>query len=122
MGMRVKGFKKSSFVALTAVFASFNVVCDSLMGLPQLSSGVWYSWIFLIEPVTGIVLGPRGGFLATLIGVIIGHTLYPRGQYEYLFTLGAPVGSSISAIIYRKKWKIVLIYYRKFIFIVLGVL
>lgn len=108
--LKVK-MRKSQRLALIAVFATLSVVCDSLAGLPQLTEGVWYGWIFIITPITGIVLGPYEGFLATLIGVMIGHSIYPRGSFEYLFTLGAPIGSMVSALISRKKWKIVLIYY-----------
>jgi hypothetical protein len=103
--------KKSHFVSLVAVFASFNVVCDSLMGLPWVSSGVWYSWIFIAEPITGIVLGPYAGFLSSLIGVMIGHFIYFRGPYEFLFTLGAPIGAMISGFLFRRRWKTVLTYY-----------
>lgn len=103
--------KKSHFVSLVAVFASFNVVCDSLMGLPWVSSGVWYSWGFIAEPITGIVLGPYAGFLSSLIGVMIGHFIYFRGPYEFLFTLGAPIGAMISGFLFRRNWKTVLTYY-----------
>ena len=103
--------KKSRFVSLVAVFASFNVVCDSLMGLPWVSSGVWYSWIFIAEPITGIVLGPYAGFLSSLIGVMIGHFIYFRGPYEFLFTLGAPIGAMVSGFLFRRSWKAVLTYY-----------
>jgi len=103
--------RRSQRIALTAVFATLSVVCDSLAGLPQLTEGVWYGWVFIIAPITGIVLGPFEGFFATLIGVIIGHTVYPRGSFEYFFTLGAPIGSMISAFISRKKWKVVIMYY-----------
>lgn len=102
---------RSQKIALTAVFATLSVVCDSVAGLPQLTEGVWYGWIFIIAPLTGIVLGPYEGFFATLIGVLIGHMLYPRGSFEYLFTLGAPLGSLISAFISRQQWKIVIMYY-----------
>lgn len=103
--------KKSQFVSLVAVFASLNVVCDSLMGLPWPPPGIWFSWVFLIEPITGIVLGPYIGFLSSLIGVMIGHFIYFRGPYEFLFTLGAPLGAMISGFLFRRRWKIVLIYY-----------
>jgi len=103
--------KKSVSVSLTAIFAAFNIVCDSLMGLPELSAGVWYSWIFLSEPITGILVGPYIGFLSSLIGVLIGHTIYFRGSYEFLFTIGAPLGAMISGLLFRGKWKVVLIYY-----------
>jgi len=103
--------KKSQFISLVALFASLNVVFDSLMGLPELSSGVWYSWIFIVEPITGIVLGPYAGFLSTLIGVMIGHCIHFRGLYEFIFTLGAPIGAMISGFLFRKEWKTVLSYF-----------
>ncbi len=103
--------KKSLFISLVALFASFNVICDSLMGFPELSSGVWQGWIFIAEPITGIVLGPYAGFLSTLIGVMIGHTIYFRDVYEFLFTFGAPIGAMVSGFLFRGKWKAVLAYY-----------
>ena len=103
--------KRSVFVSLVAVFASFNVICDSLMGLPELSSGVWYSWIFLATPITGIVLGPYAGFISSLIGVMIGNFIYFRGPYEFLFTIGAPLGAMVSGLLFRRRWKTALTYY-----------
>jgi len=100
---------------LIIIFASLNVVCDSLMGLPQLSSGVWYSWIFMIEPITGIILGTYAGFLSTLIGVMVGHFIYFRGVHEFLFTIGAPVGAMVSSLMFRGKWKPVFAYYTVFL-------
>ncbi len=94
-----------------AVFASINVVLDSFMGLPGLSSGVWYSWFFIVEPINGIILGPYAGFLSSLIGVIVGHTIYFRDIYEFLFTLGAPIGAMFSGLLFRGRWKAALIYY-----------
>jgi len=103
--------RKSLFVSLVAIFAALNAVCDSFMGIPQFSEGVWYSWIFIIEPLTGIVLGPYVGFLSTLIGVMIGHFIYFRGTQEFLFTIGAPVGAMISGFLSKGRWKIVFGYY-----------
>jgi len=107
----ISRMRKSRFLALVAVFASINVVFDSLMGLPQLSSGVWYSWIFIVEPINGIVLGPYAGFLSSLIGVMIGHSIYFIDVYEFLFTLGAPIGAMVSGFLFRGRWKMVLAYY-----------
>jgi hypothetical protein len=103
--------RESSFISLIAVFAAFNVICDSLTGpLPDIS-GVWYSWIFIAEPISGIMLGPYASFLSTLIGVMVGHSIYIRHSAEFLFTLGAPIGAMISALVFRGKWKIPLVYY-----------
>ncbi len=95
--------KRSQTVALISVFAALNVVCDSLVGLPQ--DIVWYGWIFVIEPLNGIVLGPWAGFLSTLIGVMVGHSIYFRGEFEYVFSVGAPLGAMVSGLIYQKRLK-----------------
>jgi hypothetical protein len=103
--------RESSFISLIAVFAAFNIVCDLLVGpLPDISS-VWYSWIFIAEPISGIILGPFASFFSTFIGVMVGHSIYIRDSAEFLFTLGAPIGAMISALVFRGKWKIVLVYY-----------
>jgi len=98
-------------VALVAIFAALNVVTDAFAGLPEFPSGVWYSWNFLIVPITGIILGPWLGFAATFTGVMIGHYIYFIDAYEFLFTVGAPVGAMVSAWLYAGKWKPVLAYY-----------
>lgn len=107
--MQKRKISTSQLVAFAAVFAALNVITDSLAGLP--SSGVWYSWNFLMMPITGIVLGPLSGFAATFIGVMIGHYIYFIDAYEFLFTIGAPIGATISALLYKGKWKPVLVYY-----------
>lgn len=103
--------KSSRFVALIALFAALNVVSDSIASLPELPSGVWYSWNFMVEPLTGIILGPMAGFSATFIGVMIGHYIHFIDIYEFLFMLGAPLGAMFSGLLFRRKWKPVLIYY-----------
>lgn len=103
--------KKSSFVSLISVFAAFNVICDSLMSLPLPFSGVWYSWIFIATPISGILLGPYAGFLSGFIGVMVGHSVVFRGSEEFLFTFGAPIGAMISALLFRGRWREVLVYY-----------
>jgi hypothetical protein len=101
---------RRSFTAFIAVFAAMNVVCDALV-IPQFSSGVWYGLVFLIAPITGIVLGSSAGFLATLIGVLVGHLIMPRGVEELLFTVGAPIGAAIASIAFQRRWKIPFLYY-----------
>jgi len=103
--------KRSSFISLIAIFAALNVVCDSIAGISLFEYGVWWSWIFLTIPITGIILGPYAGFLSTFFGVMIGHFIYFRGTPEFLFTIGAPVGAMISGLLFKGKWKIVLAYY-----------
>ena len=111
MGVSSEKLKDSKFISLIAVFASFNVVCDTLIGPPLPFSGVWYSWVFISEPITGIILGSGAGFFSSFIGVMIGHLIFFRGAEEFLFTLGATIGTMISAFVFRGKLKIVLVYY-----------
>jgi hypothetical protein len=101
---------KTRMVSMIAVFAALNVVFDAII-IPQFSSGVWFGFVYLIVPITGIVLGPYAGFLSTLMGVFVGHSISPRGIEEFLFTLGAPLGAMISGLIFQKKWKLVFAYY-----------
>jgi len=110
--MSNKKLTSAAFISLVAVFAAFNIVCDSLVVPPLLPySGVWYSWIFISEPITGIILGPLAGFFSNLVGVMAGHFINFIDIYEFLFTLGAPIGAMISALVFRGKWGIVLAYY-----------
>jgi len=111
--------KRKRILPLIIIFASLNVVCDSIIGLPQFSSGVWYSWIFIIEPITGIILGTYAGFFSTFIGVMIGHFIYFRGVHEFLFTIGAPIGAMVSGLMFRGKLKLVFTYYTVFLIIYL---
>ncbi len=107
--MLKRKLRTSQIVAVVAVFAALNVVTDSFSGFP--SSGIWYSWNFLIEPLTGIILGPLLGFSATFTGVMIGHYIYFIDLYEFLFTIGAPIGASVSALMFKGRLKPVVAYY-----------
>jgi hypothetical protein len=107
--------KRTSFLSMIAVFAALNVVFDAII-IPQFSSGVWFGLVYLIVPITGIVLGPYAGFLSTLMGVFVGHAISPRGIEEFLFTLGAPFGVMISGMLFQKKWKMVFTYYTVLLF------
>ena len=102
---------KTRSIALIAVFAALTAVLDALPGLPQLSSGVWYGWTFIVIPLAGIVLGPWEAFLSVFIGVMISHTVVFVDPYEYFFTIGAPVGALISSLVFRQKLHQVLPYY-----------
>jgi predicted membrane protein len=109
--MKTKRVFSAKTVALVGIFAALNVVTDSFAGMPEFPSGVWYSWNFLIVPLTGIILGPWLGFAATFTGVMIGHYIYFIDAYEFLFTVGAPIGAMVTAFLYVGKWKPVLAYY-----------
>ena len=98
-------------LSLIAIFATLGVVCDGVVTL-GFSSGVWFGWIFLVSPIAGIVLGPYNGFVSTLIAVMIGHSLFPRDTvYEFIFTIGAPVGSMMSGFAFKGQLKRLFAFY-----------
>jgi hypothetical protein len=102
---------KSQRIALFAVLSAISVVLDSII-TPGFSAGVWFGWIFIMSPVNGILLGPVYGFITTLLSVMVGHTLVFRESiYEYIFTLGAPVASLITGLIYKRRKTIVTLYF-----------
>ena len=98
-------------LSLIAIFAALGVVCDGVV-TPGFSAGVWFGWIFLVSPIAGIVLGPYNGFISTLIAVMIGHSLFPRDTvYEFIFTIGAPVGSMMSGFAFKGQLKRLFAFY-----------
>ncbi|WP_455277580.1 hypothetical protein [[Eubacterium] cellulosolvens] len=107
----------SKRIALITIFAALTAILDSIPGIPQFVSGVWYGWVFLIEPIIGFVLGPLNGFLSVLIGVLIGHYIYFRGPYEFIFTLGAPIGAMISGMLYRGNKKFPFLFFSFLLFV-----
>jgi hypothetical protein len=102
-------------IALIVVFAALTAILDALPGLPQLSSGIWYGWTFIVTPLAGIVLGPWESFVSVFIGVMISHTVIFVDPYEYFFTIGAPVGALVSSLVFRKKLRPVIAYYLIFL-------
>lgn len=107
----MKKWKQASYVSIIAIFAALGIVSDSLVGPFQDISSVWRSWIFITEPINGILLGPSASFFSTTIGVMVGHSVFFRDNIEFLFTMGAPIGAVVTSLLFRRKWKIPLIYF-----------
>lgn len=102
---------KTRRIALIAIFTALSTILDFVV-TPNFSAGVWYGWNFIMSPITGILLGPRDGFIATLISVMLGHSLnFRETVYEFVFTIGAPICSMISGLIFRGDWRKVFFFY-----------
>ena len=101
---------KSQFVAFTAIFAALAAVLDIILTL-GFYSGIWDSWIFLLSPIVGVLLGPIGGFVAIGIGSLVGHLLMFRDIFELVYMIGAPIGAAMAGLVYQRRWKPVLIIY-----------
>ena len=103
--------RSSRRIALIAVFAAVTTILDTLV-TPVFSSGVWYGWAFVMSPINGMILGPLDGFVSTLISVLLGHTLVFRDTiYEYVFTLGAPIGSLMAGMVFKGDMRWALAYF-----------
>ncbi|MFQ6077248.1 MAG: hypothetical protein ACE5OY_02415 [Candidatus Bathyarchaeia archaeon] len=102
---------RSQFISAVIVFASLATALDCLL-TPGFTAGVWFGVVFLITPLIGIILGPYFGFLTAMISVLIGHAVVFRGSvYEFLFALGAPMGATVSGLMFRGEWRLVLLFY-----------
>lgn len=95
-------------VALAAVFTALVFVLDSVPMLPGFYGGIWDSWIFLLSPLVGVILGPYMGFSVVLTGSFLGHALYFRDVFEFVYMLGAALGSGMAGFVFREQWKPVL--------------
>ena len=95
----------SRFVSFVAVFTAMIAILDSIPILPAFYSGVWGSWMFLLSPLVGILLGPYVGAVSVGLGNLVGHVIYFRDITEFLFMLGAPLGAAIAGFVYQRRWK-----------------
>jgi len=105
------GRSRSRFVAFLAVFTALGTVLDVLPVLPGFYSGIWDSWLFMLSPLIGVLLGPVMAALSVGLGSLLGHFIYARGLYEFLFMLGAPVGAATAALFYQRRWRPVVLLY-----------
>ncbi len=103
-------WSKSRFIAFTAIFAAMAAALDLII-TPAFSSGIWDSWIFLLSPIVGVLLGPVGGFVAIGLGSLVGHVLFFRDVFELVYMIGAPIGAAMAGLVFQRRWKPVLIIY-----------
>lgn len=90
--------------ALVGVFASLHVV------LYFMSFGLWRNWAIYLEPLEGIILGPWAGFLAALIGSVIGRIIKPIDFWMF-GVIAEPLGVLTAGFLARGTWKPVLAIY-----------
>ncbi|NHJ15255.1 MAG: hypothetical protein EAX95_16360 [Candidatus Thorarchaeota archaeon] len=101
----VDSLQGSRALTIAAVFAAMIAVLDSIPIFPGFYSGVWDSWIFMLSPVVGAVLGPLLGAASVGLGGLLGHFIYFRDPLELIFMLGAPVGAAMAGLVYQQRWR-----------------
>ncbi|MHA1638165.1 MAG: hypothetical protein ACTSUB_09145 [Candidatus Thorarchaeota archaeon] len=107
MALRIDA-SKSHFVSFTAIFSAFIAVLDVIPMVPGFYGGIWDSWVFVLSPLVGILLGPFAGAFSVLLGSLLGHMIFFRDPYELVFMMGAPFGAMMSGLVYQGRWKPVL--------------
>ncbi len=97
-----KDVKKTSYVELVAALVALHVI---LRFIP----GPWRTMSILMEPLEGIIAGPAGGFLAGLLGSLIGRIAKPDAIFvENLFGVGEAIGALGAGLMFKKKGMYVL--------------
>jgi uncharacterized membrane protein len=97
--------RQSVKIALVAIFGALHTVLSFFPGPVG-----FRSWIILIMPLEGIILGPVLGFSAGFIGYFLGWFIRPRAEPMF-FGLGEPIGSLCAGLIARGKWPHALLLY-----------
>lgn len=96
--------RKSLQWSLVAVFGALHAV------LYFVSFGLWRNWGIYLEAVEGIILGPRIGFLAAILGSSIGR--FVRPDPFWMFGIVAePLSVLAAGLLSRAKWKPVMAMY-----------
>jgi uncharacterized membrane protein len=97
--------RQTQKVALTAIFAALHTALSLFPGPVG-----FRSWIILITPLEGIILGPSLGFSAASIGYLLGWFIRPRPE-PIIFGIGEPIGALTAGLIAQKKWPYALLLY-----------
>ncbi|MEM2960397.1 MAG: hypothetical protein QXU67_02195 [Candidatus Bathyarchaeia archaeon] len=88
------------FVAMVSAFAAFHVILDV---------GVYpfRRWAIYIEPLEGIMLGPKMGLLTALIGAFISRAIIGANLLSFIYGMAAEsVGVVIAGLLAKGRWRI----------------
>jgi len=96
--------RKSRQLTLTALFGALHAL------LYLVSFGTWRNWAIYIESMEGIILGPKIGFLAALLGSVIPRIIRPDDTWMFAI-IAEPVSVLLAGFLARTKWKPVLAAY-----------
>jgi predicted membrane protein len=95
--------RRSRVVSLTAVFAALHAV----LAFASFGFGPWRNWAVYLEPFEGIILGPKIGFFAALLGSAIARMAAPSSDWMF-GVIAEPMSVLIAGLLAEAKWKPVL--------------
>jgi hypothetical protein len=93
--------RKSLQLSLASVFAALHAV------LYFISFGLWRNWGIYLESIEGIILGPKVGFMAALIGSSIARMIKPDDFWMFGI-IAEPISVLVASLLAKTKWKPVL--------------
>jgi uncharacterized membrane protein len=96
--------RKSLQLSLTAIFAALHAV------LYFISFGLWRNWGIYLEPIEGIILGPKIGFFAAFLGSSIARMVKPDAFWMFGI-IAEPLSVLMAGLLAKAKWKPVLATY-----------
>jgi len=75
-----------------------------------MSFGLWRNWGIYLESLEGIILGPKVGFLAAIIGSSIGRMIKPDDFWMFGI-IAEPISVLTAGLLAKAKWKPVMAMY-----------
>ncbi|MDI6691252.1 MAG: hypothetical protein QME50_05215 [Candidatus Bathyarchaeota archaeon] len=93
--------RKSLQLSLASVFAALHAV------LYFISFGLWRNWGIYLESIEGIILGPKVGFIAALIGSSIARMIKPN-EFWMFGIIAEPISVLMAGLLAKTRWKPVL--------------
>ena len=88
-------------IALASSFAALHAV------LYFISFGLWRNWGIYLETIEGVILGPKIGFTAALIGALVARMI--KSDPLWMFgVIAEPMSVLTAALLAQSKWKPVL--------------
>lgn len=98
----MKALAESKSVAAVAVFAALHVVLDSMPVY------VFREWGMYLEPLEGIILGPKLGILTAVIGASVSRAVIGASAFSFIYGVtGESIGVLIAGLLVRGRWRIV---------------
>lgn len=97
--------RKSLQLSMAAVFAALHAI------LYLVSFGLWRNWGIYLGALEGIILGPKIGFIAALLGSSIARAIRPDPLYWMFGIVAEPISVLMAGFLSRAKWKPVLLGY-----------
>lgn len=96
--------RKSLQISLMVMFAALHAV------LYFVSFGLWRNWGIYLEPIEGILLGPKVGFSTALLGSSIARMI-KQDDFWMFGIIAEPISVLMAGFLAKTKWKPVLALY-----------